>query len=494
MKKIFGTFLISCLILSLQAQNQDDIFRYSRNGISGSARTSGLAGAWGAVGADASAAALNPAGFGLYRRNEIMGAISVTSTQTNTSFLGNNISDGRTMINIPNIGLVFTWLDNYKGRDQRNGLVSATYAFGVNRLQDFQSNVQYSGNNMNTNVGNYFALKANGKDSTNFFSSDLDNELYAQAWRLVLIDNASSPNHYKSRQDLNGDLQYTVRQSQSIQTRGRINEWYAGGGLNFSNIIYLGASLVLKDVKYTSENVYNEDLLTTSLANKTYQSVKVGQSLKTTGTGVGGKFGLIIRPVDFIKIGIAYHTPVRLNLTDNYQNSISITNNNGKTFEQPGRLDYYKYQIVTPASLNLNAAITLGKLAVFAVDFETVNYSSGRLQSVDKFGDFSKANTNNAIVYGRASNIKGGVEFALNEYRFRAGYGLLGSPFNDSKVDGSQQLISGGFGWIFNKQLFFDLAVSDRIGKDYITAYEGNISAINTSHKLNFVFGGGYRF
>ena len=95
MKKIIAIGL-SVVCLQLSAQNQDDIFRYSQQGLIGSARTLGLGGAWGAAGADMGAASVNPAGLGLYRRNELMGAMSITSNLSKTDYNGNLMSDSRT--------------------------------------------------------------------------------------------------------------------------------------------------------------------------------------------------------------------------------------------------------------------------------------------------------------------------------------------------------------------------------------------------------------
>jgi hypothetical protein len=56
----------SCLL----GQNETDIFRYSFTESLGSARTMGMGGAFGALGADLACLTGNPAGIGLYRRGD----------------------------------------------------------------------------------------------------------------------------------------------------------------------------------------------------------------------------------------------------------------------------------------------------------------------------------------------------------------------------------------------------------------------------------------
>jgi hypothetical protein len=491
--------LASVLCLNVSAQNQEDIFRYSNQSITGSARTLGLSGAWGAAGADLSAASFNPAGLGLYRRNEMMGSMAITSTISKTDYNGNLMSDSRTMFNIPNLGMVFSFVDQNMGKPKRDGIVGGSFAFGMNRLNDFQTSTIYSGKGKNTTVGDYLARSANGSDSAGFWNSDLDNTLSALAWRVRLIDNDSAKNKYASILEMQGDTNYTMNQFQQINTKGRMNEWYAGGGLNVSNFLYLGATLVIQHARFESNNSYQEKVLTSSLSNNVYVGSTINQSLTSSGTGVGGKFGLILRPIDLIRVGVSYHTPVRLNMTDYYQNSISM-NYNGTVYNQPseGREDYYEYQIITPQRLTASGSIIVGKLLIINADYEMVDYTRGRLQAKDGQTDFATANSTNKQVYGIGQNYKAGIEVCGKYTRIRAGYALLGSPFKEeyvSKENGLKQLISAGFGWVYDNAYFFDFAVSSRIGKDYITPYEGNpTSAINSTNKLNFVLGAGYRF
>jgi hypothetical protein len=491
--------LASILCLQVSAQNQEDIFRYSNQNIVGSARTLGLSGAWGAAGADLSAASFNPAGLGLYRKNEIMGSMAITSTLSKTDYNGNLMNDGRTMFNIPNLGIVFSMVNQNMGKAKRNGIVGGSFAFGMNRLNDFQTSTQYSGKGKNTTVGDYLARSASGYDSAGFWNSNYDNTLSALAWRVSLIDNNGARNQYASILERQGDTNYTMNQFQQINTKGRMNEWYAGGGLNVANFLYLGATMVIQNAKFESNNTYKENISTSSVSNNVYVGSTINQNLTSSGTGVGGKFGLILRPIDLIRVGVSYHTPVRLNMTDYYQNSISM-NFNGTIYNQPGetREDYYEYQIITPQRLMASGSIVVGKLLIINADYERVDYTKGRLQAKDGQTDFATANNANRQVYGIGQNYRAGVEFCGKYTRLRAGYALIGSAYKEqyvSKENGLKQLISAGFGWVYNNAYFFDLAVSSRIGNDYITPYEGNpTSAINSTNKLNFLFGAGYRF
>lgn len=499
MKRII-VVLLSAFCMQVSAQNQEDILRYSSRGMLGSARTMGLSGAFGAVGADLSAASINPAGLGLYRSNQFLISSAITANLTNTTYSGNLMSDSRTNFNLPNIGIALNTIDHYMGKPRTKGIIGGTLVLGLNRLNDFGTNVQYAGNVRNATVGDYLARQAEGYNYTVLNQSSFDNYLAAQAWRVALIDSLPGGNKYISIQELMGDTAYSVSQFQQIANRGRMQEWYFGGGINVSNFLYLGATMVIQQANYTSKLLYKESLKESSVQNNPYHSVSITQNVETTGSGVGGKFGFIIRPASFIRIGGAYHTPVRLSMTDNYENALSMRYSNGNTFTEPqlARKDFYEYQIVTPGRLHANAAIIIGKAFLFTADYERLDYRKGRLQATNDLADFMQANSNNQLLHTLAENYRTGIEFSYDFLRIRAGYAYLGSPFNEqyiSKKDGSKQLISGGLGWVYDNSIFFDFAVSSLIGTDFHIPFGRNPETASIAgNRLNFMIGAGFKF
>jgi len=134
------TILFSLFYASVLAQTADDVLRFSNQQITGTPRTLGLAGAWSTAGADIASASLNPAGLAVYRKGEIFMGASVTSLNNIANYNTFSNSDNRTSFNIPNFGIVFNRVSRYKGKDATDGIVSATFAFGLNRVNNFQQN------------------------------------------------------------------------------------------------------------------------------------------------------------------------------------------------------------------------------------------------------------------------------------------------------------------------------------------------------------------
>lgn len=493
MKKI-AFVLLSAIAGNAFAQNQEEVFRYTLTQTQGSVRSLGAAGAWGAVGADLGAAAINPAGLGFYKRNEMMGSMAVTSTLNNAKYNGNEASDARTNFNVPNLGAAFFVDLGYTG----SPVNSMTFAFGMNRLANFQDNQQFSGRGRNTSIGDYLATRANGIDSNAFLSAEWDNDPIAQAWRLSMIYNDNGSRRYGSWQSISGDSNYSMKQSSQISSRGRINEWYASSGINIGSTLYLGASLVVQGLRFTQDNTYRENMESSSIPDNQYTGSSINQYSETRGSGVGGKFGAILRPIDAFRLGISYHTPVRMRLNKEYQVVTRATYDGITYIQDARRMDQYNYQVITPGRLTASAAIVIGKFMVLSADVERVDFSAGRLNDTEGNADFSGSNDAMKTLYGVATNIRTGLEIAAGFSRWRLGYASLGSPYQEnvvSKEIGQRHLVTGGFGWLLDDTYFFDFAVQGLVGNNYISPYGGMPSTpLNESISLNFMFGTGVRF
>src|SRR5436190_4102106 len=121
--------LISIITIKGYAQTDADALRYSQSSITGTARYTSMAGAFGALGGDFSAVATNPAGLGIYRSSEFTFSPSLYTNQTTSDFLGTKSTESRTNFNIPNLGLVFA-----KTTQGGGGWKSWGIGLGLNRI------------------------------------------------------------------------------------------------------------------------------------------------------------------------------------------------------------------------------------------------------------------------------------------------------------------------------------------------------------------------
>ena len=158
-----------------QAQNQSDILRYSQSYNMGTARSQGVGGAFGSVGADFSSVYINPAGLALYRRSEFNFSGAITANTATADFLGQSSIDTRTNFNIPSFGVVFSKVNTgLQGGDASEGIVNYNFGFGYNRTNNFQQNIYAEGYNTKSNISQFYAQQANGTPSNQFAAPGTD--------------------------------------------------------------------------------------------------------------------------------------------------------------------------------------------------------------------------------------------------------------------------------------------------------------------------------
>lgn len=477
----------------LQAQNEDDILRYARLGMVGSVRTLGAGGAWGAVGADLSSASLNPAGLGFYRRNEVMISASLYANASSSDYLGQNSFDSRTSFNIPNLGIVFNNQYQEKGKDPSNGIVSTNLAFGMNRLNSFQDNIFYSGNSQNSSITDYWAKTSYGIDKSDLLASD-NISFRALAYQTYLIDTAVGKNNaYLSVFNYSNDTNYLVKQSTSIQNRGNMLQWYASGGLNYANWLYLGASVFFDKVSSEQTITYNENIEKVSAGNP-FKSLQTTQSITTTGSGLGAKLGIIVTPMPFLRLGAAYSTPVRINLTDNYSNSLSANYSSGQSFTVPQNTIAAEsdYQVVTPERILLSGAIISKNLGIITADYEMVNYAEGRLEK-QSIPQFQQANQVARSIYRSAINFRAGSEFRFDNYRLRFGYAYMQTPYINGYKNSDTKAYTIGAGTLWGDGYFADAAIVYMSNNLFNTNYPDHTASILSTRTM-ISFGIGARF
>lgn len=508
MKKIYFALATISFAFSAIAQNEQDALRFSQNKLFGSARVYGSGGAFGALGSDMSAVAINPAGIGLYRRTEISLSTAVTSYANDSKYIGTSTTESKTGFNIPQLGIVYTKVQQGFNGDETKGIVSYSFGFGINRLNDFNVNSNFSGNNTKSSITDFYAEQANGKLFPNSYSSYINN-IAGMAWNTYLID-ATGATTYASTFKSNNDTNFSIRQSNISRQSGSINEYSFSSGLNLSNTLFLGASLLFQNVNYERSNVFSENVLARRV-DTSYTASDLIDGTKTTGTGVGGRFGIIYKPIDYFRVGVSYTTAVRLNLKDEYGFAINSVVN-GKVYNYSQFSNNNKmiteYDIVTPSKLTVSGALMHPKIGFISIDWDRVDYTQARISSSEQIF----LTENNAIKanYSVANNIRIGSEFKYKNTRFRGGYSYFGTPFNTTSLGSIMnnpiQTITGGLGFLFpsvdnfSTDFFIDMAMGYSWSKNYQTPYQltkpGSISytSENQYYMFNVMVSAGFRF
>jgi hypothetical protein len=475
MKKIIATaILLTFAGQILMAQTTVDALRYSRIMYGGTSRFQGMAGAFGAVGADFSVLSTNPAGIGLYKMTEFSITPDFWIANSTTEYNHVTASDNRVNFALGNIGWVFT-INPHK-KDKADGLMNMNFGFGMNRQNNFNTSVVIQGpNDQNSLMTSYTNTLNNypGGISEGAVSYAYPFDI-GPAYDANLIYFDTLRNRYTA-DALNGG----VNQKKTIYTNGSINEFDISVGGNYNDKLYFGGTFGIPFIRYFENSTYTETSHDPSIPH--FRSMSYYQYLQTNGTGFNFKLGIIYRPIPWLRIGGAIHTPTYYAFMKDSWNSIMTSDfydapEWNRTIYSP--LGEYRYHMATPFRAIGSVAVIIGKFGLLSGEYEFVNYNQARFYSTDT-SSFSGVNDEIKGKYTAPVNVRVGTEWRIMNLRLRAGFGYYGSPYQPGINTGEQYVISGGIGYR-DKHFFADAGYSwSQIKENY---YLYDPSLVNPSH------------
>ncbi len=460
MKRLLIIVLFISSIPTLFSQNSSDALRYSRILYGGSARFQGLGGAFGAVGADFSSIATNPAGLGLFTSSEMTFSPSIRMENSYSDYNMETNRDNKFNVGMDNLGLVF----HLTGNDKRSsGFKGFNIAIGMNRQNDFNNRIFMEGtNNKSSLLTQYVNILNNtpGGVITQMINDQYPFDI-ALAFNSDLIFYDTVNHKYANDAPLGGLIQ-----SKLVTTEGSINEFDIAFGANYNDRLYIGATIGIPVIRYYENTQYRE--IKNDTAVHYFRSMTFNQELETHGTGINLKLGLIYRPADWVRIGAAIHTPTyygnmrdswNSEMTGEFGDSISFSNS------QSSPLGSFDYQLTTPFRVIGSVAFIIGKVGLVSGEYEYVNYSQSSFSASNE--SFFDVNTNIKNKYKSPLNLRFGTEWRIQNFLLRGGFGYYGSPYQ-SGINSSEMVVAS-FGWGYRVQhFFFDMTYRwSQIKEDY---------------------------
>lgn len=474
-----------------QAQSYLEALRYSTYAPGGTARGLGVAGAFGALGGDYTAVTINPAGLGIYRRSEVMGTFAIAAN--NTQVTANGASFNKNMVRplLTNTSIVFTRLfEDRRGNRTHGKWTSVNFAFGYNRLADYNSERYFN------NANAYNSFLEDSRDELNYVGMSEDyitlsnfTEQTVAGYNAYLLNPTSSGTSYTAVTDGN-----YVDQQVLMKTRGGLSEFSFALGANYNDRIYFGALLAIPLVEYSEKQIITE----TDKDNviRSFNNYTLTKELSTSGIGFNGKFGLLVRAHKYIRLGVSVQTPTVYNMDDTYGTSIS------SNIDTLGDLEYsstgeFNYKLRTPTKLTASAAFLIKKFGFISADYEFSNNPGAHYNFESQFSSVEASldqdiKNNLKIVH----TVRVGAEAAFKMLRVRGGYAFSTSPLQDGSVtanaDYSSQTFSGGIGLRFRR--FFVDATYYRTEMLTSSVLSSSLTFLNQFNKNNVVIGAGFTF
>ncbi len=374
MKKYFS-FIIPLILSSsafAQTQSAYDFLAASASDISGTARFMGVGGAMGALGGDASTIFYNPAGIGIYRSSEF--TVSANINWNNTSMINSNSRyDGykdRTDIDLQHVAYVGTWVF-----EENKNLLNFNLGIAYNQNKKFRREGTYKG----TQPHSYTQWIAAMTDGINVeeLSSDYtwNNMPEYIPWGSVLAFNSHligseirSNDHYSSLYDM--AERNPVSQNLKFEEFGSGNDFALSFAGNFNNLIYWGMTFECDYTNYGKSITLQE-----SFTDGSVYSLHNRYNLKAVGFTY--KLGLILKPVSWLRIGAAFHTPTAYSIKDSYYSTCAYDVYDVNWKRQYGTNDTPKVigdtKFTGPLKAIGSLGFVIGKFGFIGIDYQYEN-------------------------------------------------------------------------------------------------------------------------
>lgn len=473
------------------SQNQVDALRYSLQYNTSTAKAAAMGNSLSAVGADLSVSSTNPAGLGVFKSSHMTFTPSFVMNNSQGNYAGNIKNENKLGLTVSNFG--FVGVKKMENRALKQFSLSINY----NRLNEYRQDVVASGINPNGSILDYYVYNANSPYD-NIYNDRWSTFRENLAWDSYLFDNDTLNNEYYSV--VTDDGKYGETQRKAVSRKGGAGVYDFSFGANFNDILYFGGTIGLTSVHFSQTVDYQEsgfaDIFAESVASPgTFIQVNptelnYRENLVTDGSGANFKFGIILQPIKFLRLGAAIHSSTFYSFTDEYRTTMS------STFAEPdanGDYDYFvdtdinlfTWKLQTPFRANAGIAFILDQKQIgkfytipmtFSFDYDYADYSRSHLKSYNFDYTFDNENSQIDSDYGESHSLKAGVELNFGVFKLRGGYQIYTSPYKkDDILDNATSAYSGGIG--FGKaNSFIDIAYTYMLSGETMYMYDATNS------------------
>jgi hypothetical protein len=494
--------------VQLSAQNLVDATRFSSTNINGTARYNSMAGAFGAVGGDASSMISNPAGTAIFRStSEVSLTTNFATARTET---GGDVPGKlkKRDFSIGNLSYILS-----VPTDQCEHLVNFTIGLGFNHSEGVNRRyvAGWNGQTPGSSFGGYLsnltnrALIGAGKfDEPGYLATTAgwNNSsmplMGLMGYGCYAVDDVTNAAGQTTGGVEGFDSQVGCNSYSDLYVReeNRTDEYNINIAGNWEDFIYAGVTLSIVDFNSIINSSFSE-----YYGNVDNSYTYYDNDLETKGTGVNLKFGAIIKPVDAWRLGVAVHTPTWYDMKDIY-NGWMATDAEGDGYK-PGQYVSagdpayeYNYHFSSPWKYQFSTAYVFGNRGLISFEYDMDDYRSMRYSSSDDYyEDFSiqKQLIKDYMQEMHTFRI-GGELRATKTFSVRAGYAHSTSPYKDEifnqqyayyddpdyiyssstkpnyTLQGEADYVCGGFGWR-GKTCYLNFSCVHKYQRDKVAAF-----------------------
>lgn len=454
--------LATLVAMGAQAQSALDAYQLSQPSFRGTARFMSMGGAFTALGGDMTTLSQNPGGIGIYRSSEINATVDIDFQHTKGESLSSVMNNSQTKVQCNEFGYIGAFYTGSKAMPFFN--------FGISYGRTASFNRVYSArfDNLQGSMTNYIAGFTSGGNFSPALLLDDPKSSYnpymntapAMPWSSILAYNSYMINPVNSQAGneyvgLWEEGRTSGTGSADIIEKGYVDEFNIDFGGNVYNTLFWGIGFGITEIEYTNSTYYQEDFNGARIPNYQANGTEIGNGgygldnyKHMWGNGFNFKAGVIIKPINELRLGIAVHTPTYYNL--NYEGwagtdfGYSSGYNNMESQTNRGTLDYFEYKFRTPWRLMVGAAGVIGGQAILSLDYEYRPYQN--MTTKDNRGnDYTYINGDVKEYYQSTSIFRIGAEYRLDRnWSLRAGYSHESSPVTERAANNRTEIYTTG--------------------------------------------------
>ncbi|MBP5397912.1 MAG: hypothetical protein J6Y32_04720 [Bacteroidales bacterium] len=501
------------LSLSAPAQTLSEGLNYARIDYVGTARTLAMGNAFTALGGDLGSIVLNPAGSATAGFSQFsitpgfdlsvsrsQGTLSPGQSTPELFATASNANQAAFMV--PNGGFMLNFRTNSSVLQGVSiGLVSSmTHSFNnratayesANTVSSWLRSVAQSATDrridyreMDKGYDWAFPFDVFLGYKTDMISTIRDQvDRYAAVTEVVEEDGSGG---YRTKPRPDGSLS----QAWSREVTGSRNDWIINLGFNFLNKVFFGANLGIVSLSMRYNDAIKEAAVDPSkyvthfVIDGTdyypqWREAKYDYNLNASGVGVYGKFGILVVPVEYLRVGLTWQTPMTLKISERF-GATAVNTFNDRLFGGTSSLSDYRneFRLWTPSRFSVGLAGVILKRIVISGDYEVCNYGRMSFKAQNSLYDNEWAALNQEVKTGASfsHNFRLGIEGRLTDlFALRAGANLLTTPevYTDENNGHSTRhpmnwfkhgwkTFSFGAGYTGTGSFFADLAVAAKI-------------------------------
>lgn len=456
-KQLLIIFLALSLTVLSNAQTVDDAIRYSQVFYSGTARFTSMGGAFTALGGDFSTLSQNPAGIGVFRSSGISVTPQLYHINTIANFKANSREDYLYDFNLSQVGFVANLINN---NSSGTGLMALNIGYSYNKTNNFNQTIVIEGTGDRSSLADFWAQYNNG-----YILDDMSSDAYL-GWKAFVIDSVSGYydqwatvySGYGSDASLYGQ---TI--TRYINYMGYTGEHAISLGGNWSDKLYFGATLGINRLSYTSHYEHleatNKDLPARYSDVADFSDFRYTFDYKNTGTGISFKTGVIYKPMEILRLGFAFHSPMMYRIHEEAYDNITSRFTIGGIKEFSNKFEGFDYNLTTPFRVIVGGALQIKKIALLSAEYEFVDYKTIKFTNAgDDDYDYSFKNQQIKNSLHSANNLRLGAEVRLDKLYLRGGFSYYGRVWQTGELNYNldYNAISSGIGFR-EKNISFDI-------------------------------------